>query len=146
MNHSNKRQNGQTTKWQYYAIYITACKPGPYVVWGYICKWWSHKQKQTPDDTKYRVVFTSEKGRYLKIFFKCNDLRERLICCSTYSKRFLSWWGIDCKGMDNIQIPTLGAENTSVEFIVIFSLCIYVISTFLHMLNYIIKIWKNTGF
>lgn len=42
--------------------------------------------------------------------------------------------------MNNIQIPTLGGENPSVDFIVIFSLCIYVTSTFLHMLNFIIKI------
>lgn len=45
----------------------------------------------------------------------------------------------DCKGTDNIQILTLGDENTSTDFIVIFNPCIYVISTFLHMLAFIVK-------
>lgn len=41
--------------------------------------------------------------------------------------------------MDNIQILTFGGENTSVDFIVIFNSCIYVIPTFVYMLSFVIK-------
>ena len=44
-----------------------------------------------------------------------------------------------CKGIDNIQILTLGDENTSTDYVVIFNPHIYIMSTFLYMLDFTIK-------
>lgn len=44
-----------------------------------------------------------------------------------------------CKGTDNVQILTLGDENTSTDYIVIFNPHVYIMSTSLYMLDFIIK-------